>query len=163
MDTLNYTWQPATGQDVMAIVKMAQDHFESEIDQIFRPDPIAYSRNITIAVAQQFYAPLTELLSVAKTQQNELIAYMWARRNERAAWSDDEMVVVRMAHVQLELPTRTRIKLVKEMIGIWEAWAHMCGVPVICSTTMRGDQQGFLKLHERAGYDVRGSFAYKRI
>jgi hypothetical protein len=28
---------------------------------------------------------------------------------------------------------------------------------------MRNDQQAFLKLHQRAGYDVRGSYAYKRL
>jgi len=28
---------------------------------------------------------------------------------------------------------------------------------------MRNDQQGFLKLHQRNGYDVRGSYAYKKL
>ena len=163
MDTLNYTWHPAGGQDVPGIVAMAESHFQTEIDQIFTPDPIAYARNISLAVVQQFYAPLTELVSVAKTQQNQLIAYTWARRNERAAWSDDEMIVVRMAHLDLNLPARTRIALVNDMIELWESWAQMCSVPVICSTTMRGDQAAFLRLHQRRGYDVRGSYAYKRL
>jgi hypothetical protein len=163
MHRIDYTWQPASGPDVQNIVEMAQNHFEQEIDKIFTPDPIAYSRNMTQAIVQQFYAPMTQLVSVAKTQQNQLIAYTWASRNERACWSDDEMIVVKMAHVDMSMAPRDRIRLVNDMIGIWEAWAQMCGVHIICSTTMRGDQQGFLKLHERAGYDVRGSFAYKRI
>ena len=163
MHRLEYTWQPATGTDVPDIVRMAQDHFESEIDQIFTPDPIAYSRNITMAVVQQFYAPLTQLLSVAKTQQNDLIAYTWAERNQRAPWSDDEMTVVKMAHVNMSLSARDRIRLVNQMIDMWEAWSLLCGVHVVCSTTMRGDQAAFLRLHQRAGYDVRGSYAYKRL
>lgn len=145
------------------IVRMAQDHFEQEIDRIFTPDPIAYSRNITLAVVQQFYAPMTQLISVAKTQQNQLIAYTWAERNQRAPWSDDEMTVVKMAHVDLGLSARTRIQLVMDMIDMWEAWSQMCGVHVVCSTTMRGDQAAFLRLHQRRGYDVRGSYCYKRI
>jgi len=28
---------------------------------------------------------------------------------------------------------------------------------------MRKDQDGFLKLHKKAGYDVRGSYAYKKV
>ncbi len=163
MDSLTYTWHPAGGADVPAIVALAESHFQTEIDRIFTPDPIAYARNISTAVVQQFYAPGSELLSVAKTQQNQLIAYTWARRNERAAWSDDEMIVVRMAHVDLTLPARTRIALVTDMIDLWETWARAIGVPVICSTTMRGDQTAFLRLHQRRGYDVRGSYAYRRL
>lgn len=145
------------------IVNMAQQHFESEIDQIFTPDPIAYSRNITVAVVQQFYAPLTQLVSVARTPQNQLVAYTWAQRGERACWSDNEMVVVKMAHMDMSLSARTRVGLVTDMINLWEQWALLCQVPIVCSTTMRGDQAAFLKIHQRAGYDVRGSFCYKRI
>lgn len=28
---------------------------------------------------------------------------------------------------------------------------------------MRREQEGFLKLHTKMGYDVRGSYAYKRL
>jgi hypothetical protein len=28
---------------------------------------------------------------------------------------------------------------------------------------MRNDQTGFLKLHAKAGYDIRGSYAYKKL
>lgn len=163
MHRLEYTWQAATGSDVPDIVNMAQQHFESEIDQIFTPDPIAYSRNITVAVVQQFYAPLTQLVSVARTPHNQLVAYTWAQRGERAAWSDNEMVVVKMAHMDMSMSARTRVGLVTDMINLWEQWALLCQVPIVCSTTMRGDQAAFLKIHQRAGYDVRGSFCYKRI
>lgn len=163
MDALAYTWRPADGRDVAAIVAMAVHDFQTEIDTIFEPDPVAYSRNITLAVINQFYLPMTELVSVAVTPAGELLAYTWARRNERAPWSDNEMVVVRMAHLDLSLPTRTRIKLVNDMIDLWEAFAAFAAVPIICSTTMRGDQTGFLRIHQRRGYDVRGSYAYKRL
>lgn len=160
---MNYTWTPAVGTDVNNIVKMAQTHFESEIDNIFTPDTLAYGRNVTLAVVNQFYNPLSVLLSVAKDEHNNLLAYTWAARNERAPWSDDEMIVIRMAHVDLSISPRLRVKLVTDMMQLWETWAKLTNVPIICSTTMRNDQSGFLKLHEKHGYDVRGSYAYKKI
>lgn len=160
---MNYTWRPATGLDVPHIVKMAVDHFQTEIDTIFKPDPVAYSRNITFAVVNQFYCPTTELLSVATDSENNIVAYTWAKTGERAPWSDDEMVIVKMAHLSLNLSSRDRVNLVKDMLRLWEAFATLAQVSVICSTTMRRDQSTFLKLHERHGYDVRGSYAYKKI
>jgi hypothetical protein len=162
MDALTYTWRPATGQDVAAIVAMAVHDFQSEIDTIFEPEPITYSRNITLAVVNQFYAPNDHLIQVAY-HADRLLAYTWAVRNERAPWSDNEMVVVRMAHVDMALPPRVRIRLVTDMIDLWEAFACRAGVPIICSTTMRGDQAGFLRIHAGRGYDVRGSYAYRRL
>ena len=160
---MTYTWTQATGNDIASIVKMAEDHFQQEIDLIFTPDPVAYSRNMTFAVVNQFYLPNTELVSVAHDESGKLVAYTWAKRGERACWSDDEMIVVRMAHVDLKLSARDRIRLINDMLDIWERFAVYCGVPIICSTTMRRSQDAFLKLHERKGYDVRGSFAYKKL
>ena len=160
---MNYTWRPATGLDVPHIVQMAIDHFQTEIDTIFKPDPVAYSRNITFAVVNQFYCPTTELLSVATDSENNIVAYTWAKTKEYAPWSDDEMVIVKMAHLSLNLSSRERVKLVTDMLRLWEAFATLAQVSIICSTTMRRDQSSFLKLHERHGYDVRGSYAYKTI
>ena len=91
------------------------------------------------------------------------MAYTWAKRGERAAWSDDEMVTVRMAHVDLKLSVRERVRLVDDMMELWERFTKFCEVPILCSTTMREDQGAFLKMHTRRGYSVRGSFAYKRL
>lgn len=158
-----YAWRPAAGTDAADIVAMAEQHFQTEIDSIFTPEPITYSRNITLAVVNQFYNPLKELLSVCRDNDNRLLAYTWVGRGERAAWSDDEMCIVRMAHLDLALTPRQRIQLVKDMIGIWEGWAALCGVDIVCSTTMRRDQSAFLRIHEKMGYDVRGSYAYKKL
>jgi hypothetical protein len=100
---MNYTWRPATGLDVPHIVQMAIDHFQTEIDNIFTPDPVAYSRNITFAVVNQFYSPTTELLSVAVDSANNIVAYTWAKAGERSPWSDDEMIIIKMAHLSLTL------------------------------------------------------------
>ena len=161
---MQWTWESTTGMDVPHMVEMAEKHFETEIDQIFRPDPVAYARNLTLATVQQFYNSRMELLKVAKEQETDrILAYTWAVRGERTAWSDDEMICAKMAHVDLSLPVRQRLRLITGMVLQWETWARECGVPVVCSTTMRRDQAGFLEIHRKLGYDVRGSFAYKRL
>jgi hypothetical protein len=159
-----WRWESTTGTDVPLMVEMAQSHFEQEIDQIFQPDPIAYARNLTLATVQQFYNPGAELLKVAKEQDTDrILAYTWAICSEKTPWSDEAMICAKMAHVDLSLPARQRLRLVTGMIVLWETWARSIGVPVVCSTTMRRDQEGFLKIHRRLGYDVRGSYAYKRL
>lgn len=160
---MSYTWTRAQGTDVADIVGMAQSDFESEADTVWRTDPHTYAYNVAMTVVSQMYNPWNALLMTARSDAGKLIAYMWAARGEHAVWSSDEMVVVRIAHVDLGLPIKQRVRLVQDMIGLWETWTAGIGVPVICSTTMRGDQAGFMRIHERAGYTIRGSVAYKRL
>jgi hypothetical protein len=154
---------PATGNDVAEIVQMAENHFQTEIDTVFKPDTVAYSRNITFAIVNQFYLPGSELLYIARDASGKLVAYTWAKSNERAAWSDDNMIVIRMAHVDLSLSARDRLRIISDMMTIWEQFARSTNTSIICSTTMRKDQDAFLRLHARNGYDVRGSYAYKKL
>lgn len=155
---------PASGSDVSDIVNMAESNFQTEIDNIFTPEPIAYARNVMLSVVQQFYLPTTEFLYIAREDQtNKLLAYTWAKSRDYAAWSDDQMVAIRMVHLDLDLSPRLRVKLILEMMDMWEQFARAAGAPIICSNTMRHDQSAFLKLHARSGYDVRGSYAYKRL
>jgi hypothetical protein len=144
------------------MVNMAVEHFQQEIDDLFMPEPVAYSRNLTIAVVNAFYMPDTELILVARDHSYRMLAYTWVRR-ESAPWSDDPMALVRMAHVDLSVPPRDRVRLVKEMLEQWDSWAQSAGLKIICSTTMRRGQRAFLKIHEAHGYDVRGSYAYKKV
>lgn len=160
---LKYKWEPATGPDIEHIVKMAEEHFQNEIDNFFKPQPVAFARNLTHAVVNQYYSPETELLSVCKDDTGKLLAYTWCDNQEVTVWSDDRMVAIKMAHVDLTLSTRQRINLVKDMMELWEGFAYFSHTPVICSTTMRKEQDSFLKLHQKNGYEIRGSFAYKRV
>ena len=151
----------SNGSHINSIVKLAESHFQNEIDEFFKPEPITYSRNISHAIINQFYLPHTELVSVA-TNNDNLLAYTWLNL-EVAPWSDDKIAYVKMAHVDLTLPIRLRIQLVTDMFTIWENFAKLANVSIICSTTMRKDQSAFLKLHEKHGYEVRGSYAYKKL
>jgi hypothetical protein len=159
-----WRWRPAAGPDTETITAMAQSHFGLETDQIFENDPVEYSRNVLIATVNQFYNPKKELISVAThTETGQILAYTWAMRGQYAPWSTEEMVAVRIAHVNLKLSQRGRIHLLAQMIRMWEVWARACDIKIICSTTMRGDQTAFMHLHRDAGYSVRGSIAYKRL
>jgi hypothetical protein len=160
---LEYTWAPATGSDVNDIVEFAQQHFKSEIDTIFTFDAVTSARNMTFAVVSQFYMPATTLVMVARSTAGKIIAYTWAKTGERAPWSDDNMVSICMAHVDMTLNAKNRLRLLVDMFTMWEQFAVRTGTPIICSTTIRKDQAGFLRLHERYGYDVRGSYCYKRL
>ena len=163
MTAPTWNWQPASGLHVKDIVLIAQDHFQFEIDQIFTPCAVTYSHNITLAVVNQFYGPNHVLLWAAITPEQRVLAYTWAIRGQRAEWSDNEMIVIRMAHVAMGLSARVRILMIRQMFDIWEDFARRCGVAIICSTTMRHSQSVFLRMHAQAGYDVRGSYAYKRL
>jgi hypothetical protein len=159
-----HEWRLADMSDTNDIVSMAKQHFETEIDDIFSPEVPTMTRNITFAIMNQIYYPGTQMITVCRAQDdNRLLAYTWAKSGDRACWSDDPMVVVCMAHVDLSLPPRMRVKLVKDMMEHWERLANFAGNNIICSTTMRHEQDAFLRLHERAGYSVRGSYAYKRL
>jgi hypothetical protein len=63
----------------------------------------------------------------------------------------------------MSLSVRSRIRLVREMIEQWELWCRCSGIGVLVSSTIRQDQTGFLRLHEQAGFTIRGSMAFKRI
>lgn len=158
-----YTWTLAGAPDIDDIVKMAQQHFQGEIDQIFNPEPTTMARHVTHAVVSQYYQPGSQLLAIARDTNGQLIAYTWAYANDRSCWSDDPMVAVRMAHVDLSLSARVRVQLIKDMMEHWERYANYTGNNIICSTSVRHSQDAFLKLHARNGYSVRGSYAYKKL
>jgi hypothetical protein len=68
-----------------------------------------------------------------------------------------------LAHVDHTLSSRTLIKLLEDMLIIWERFAQITNTPIIASSTLRNEQQAFLKLHQRQGYIIKGSTAYLRV
>ena len=78
-------------------------------------------------------------------------------------WTKEKMVVVQMVELDLSLSPRTRIEIIKDMMRDWEMFANISNSPIICSQSSRRNQEAFLRLHEKNGYDVRGSIAYKRL
>jgi len=156
------SWTRAIGSDVTELVSLSQSLFECEVDQFYRTDPTVLARNLTLAIVNQFYNPNSEYVVILR-DQGKIIAYTWAVRGQYTPWSDDETLEIRIAHLDLGLSARKRVEIIKQMIEQWDLFAYHNQIPVICSSTVRDDQQAFLKLHERYGYTVKGSIAWKRL
>lgn len=156
------TWRRAVGTDTAAMVGLSQRLYESEVDPFYLTDPIVLSRNITRGIVEQFYNPAAEYLSVLY-DGDHLAAYLWLVRGQRTPWSDDEVLEFKMAHIDLSLTARERVRIVNAMIDQAVVFADHNSIPVIVSSSVRADQQAFLRLHERRGFTVRGSIAYLRM
>ena len=163
MDALKYTWRPATLSDVDVMIDLSRQNFESEVSDIFVVDAQASGRNLAQAVVTQYYQPSLELVSVAEDHTHKIIAWTWARSTDLPPWSDQRMVQARMANIEMTLSIRMRIKLIQDMLALWEGFARFAGVSIISSSTMRHDYHTFMRLHADAGYTVRGSNAYKKL
>lgn len=159
----SWTWDRAQGTDVTPIMDLTREYFQGEATDIWSIDEQHFARSITVDIVNQFFNPGSAFVAVAKNDQGQLQGYVWAERGIRTVWSSEEMIAIKIVHMDMRLSTRDRVRMVKEMIEIWEMWARSIGVNIVCSSTMRGDQAGFIRLHQQAGYDCRGSICYKRL
>ena len=160
----SWIWNLAEFKDVADCVDLAQRHFQIEIDQIFVPQPDLYAKNISQAICNQQYRLNTEQILVARHRDSHaLMAYSWVSRGDSVKYALEEMGVVNFAHVDLTLTARTRITLLAQMLHQWYLWCSICRIPVLVSSSIRSDQTAFMRLHERAGFSVRGSVAYIKI
>ena len=162
MAATTLTWRRATGTDVEGIVALSQQGFAADAQTIWTVDPQHFAHELTVDIVHQFFNPTAALVAVSE-QSGQLQAYVWAERNQRTVWSSEEMVAIKIVHVDLGLPIRERIRLIREMMQLWEAWARTIGVNIVVSSTMRGDQPGFIRLHQQQGYECRGSICYLRL
>jgi hypothetical protein len=160
---LTYQWRRAAGTDVTPIMDLTREHFQPEATGVWSIDEQWFGRCLTVAIVEQFFNPGSALVAVAESDQGRLLAWVWAERGVKTVWSTEEMVAIKIVHVDLGLSARCRLQLTREMMDLWELWTESISVPVICSSTMRGEQSAFLRLHQRRGYDCRGSICYKRL
>jgi hypothetical protein len=159
---MNYTWNlatPADSGDIMTLNLLVQH----EVDTIFDFNPNVLSHHIVSALVNQFYTGKSDLVAIARNEDNKLLAYTWIKTGERSLWSTEEIACVRMAHVDPSLSVRLRVNLIDEMMETWERFAQLHSIPILYSNTLRKEQSVFLKMHERRGFVVRGSAAYKRV
>lgn len=159
----SWTWDRAAGTDVTDIMDLTRQHFKTEATDIWTIDEQHFARTITVDIVNQFFNPGSAFVAVARDNTHTLVGYVWAERGIKTVWSSEEMIAIKIVHVDMTLSARERVRMVREMISIWELWAQSIGVPIVCSSTMRGDQTGFLKLHQTAGYNCRGSICYRRL
>ena len=156
------TWTRAQGTDVMDMVEFSEQMFGTELNDIYTVDAHHGACELTLGIVRQFYNPTSELIMTAR-DQGQLVAWLWVVRGQYTPWSSDEIASVNMLHLDLTRPVRDRIRLVEQAIDIWEVWADVAGIPVISSASVREDSAGFLRIHQRRGYKIYGSVAYKRL
>ena len=157
---MKYTWKPAVAADVEDLVRLA-DLAVFEIDDIFVYDQHHMAANFAAAVVNQIFYPLGQLISIARDETGKAAAVTWAKTGGNALWSREPILLIELAQIDPNVSVRYRLRLVNDMLGMWDEYAVLTHSRIICSATMREKQSAYLKLHERNGYVVRGSTAYK--
>ena len=155
------SWRRAHTGDSVAIGNLAGDHYTTEIDSIFTPMPAEVTRRVAHDIIDQIVDPMAALVMVYE-EDNVIRGYTWAARSS-VVWSNETVLCIQMAHLDLTLPGRQRVKLVHEMIDMWLAFCVGANIKIIMSSTVRDSQDAFLKIHEKRGFLIKGSFAFYRL
>ena len=165
--------------DVDDIVEMADGVFGAEADGILTRSRDVFRHRVTMAATEQLFNKGREFLAVCrkspkyekvvvdgfidhKSTEAKLLGYCWFDRGGYATYSNEEISNAKFHHVDLSLPAKTRVRLINEMIDQHILWAHSWGIPVICSTSIRAEHNGFMRIHEKRGFTVNGSYAWIR-
>jgi hypothetical protein len=150
--------------DVEDIVEMADSLFGHEADGILTRDRKVFRHRVTVATTEQLFNKGKEFIAVCRSIESpaKLLGFCWFDRGGYTTYSNEEISNAKFHHVDLSLPVRTRVKLVNEMIDQHILWARTWGIPVVCSTSIRSEHDGFMKIHKKRGFTVNGSYAWIR-
>jgi hypothetical protein len=166
--------------DVEDIVEMADSFFGHEADGILKRSREVFRHRVTVATTEQLFNKGREFISVCRGEakiiptydfnmqvdghstEYSLLGFCWFDRGGYTTYSNEEISNAKFHHLDLSLPVRTRVKLVNQMIDQHILWAHTWGVPVVCSTSIRAEHDGFMKIHKKRGFSVNGSYAWIR-
>jgi len=172
---MNHEWSLAHPlHDVDDIVELADSVFGQEADGILTRDRNVFRHRVTMAATEQLFNKGREFLAVCRGEreirtmigasivEDTLLGYCWFDRGGYATYSNEEISNAKFHHVDLSLPAKTRVRLINEMIDQHILWAHSWGIPVICSTSIRAEHDGFMRIHQKRGFTVNGSYAWIR-
>ena len=153
--------------DVDDIVDMADTIFGVEADGILTRDRNVFRKNVTIASTVQLFDKGREFLAVCREydiafDSHRLMAYCWFDRGGYTTYANEEISNAKFHHVDMSLSARTRVRLINEMIDQHILWASSWGIPVICSTSIRAEHNGFMRIHQKRGFQVNGSYGWIR-
>jgi hypothetical protein len=160
--------------DVEDIVEMADSHFGIEADGIITRDRNVFRHRVTMAATEQVFNKSREFLAVCRAPgfvgkdgyqesvPDKLLAYCWFDRGGYTTYSNEEISNAKFHHLDLTLPAKTRVRLLNQMIDQHILWAHNWNIPVVCSTSIRQEHDGFMRIHAKRGFQVNGSYAWGR-
>ena len=156
-----YEWKLAHPlDDVSDIVLMCEDYWREEGTLLTKDKPY-FIQCLTVALTMQLFERNREFIAVCR-QDGILLGYCWYDRGGYTTYSKDEISNAKFHHIDLKLPVRTRVRLLNDMVDQHILWSNQCGIPVICSTSIRGEYDGFMKIHAKRGFKVAGSYAWGR-
>ena len=166
--------------DVEDIVNLADQNYGSEIEGILTRDRNVFRHRLTVATTEQIFNKSREFIAVCREKplpitENllkkrpdweppalRLFGFCWFDRGGYTTYSNEEISNAKFHHVDLSLSPRTRVLLVNQMIDQHILWANNYGIPIICSTSIRAEHDGFMKIHKKRGFTVNGSYAWIR-
>ena len=147
--------------DVDDIVEMADSVFGTEADGILTRDRNVFHKNVTVATTVQLFDKGKEFIAVCR-DGDKLLGYCWFDRGGYTTYANEEISNAKFHHLDLTLSPRLRVRLINAMIDQHLLWAHAWGIPVVCSTSIRAEHDGFMKIHKKRGFTVNGSYAWIR-
>ena len=154
--------------DVDDIVQLGQKLLGLE-GSCLKTDPYVFRHALTVACTNQVFDKGKEFIAVCRglgKHENgdltKLFGYCWFDRGGYTTYSREEISNAKFHHVDLDLPVRTRVRLINEMIDQHILWCQKWGIPIICSTSIRTEHDGFMKIHKKRGFTVNGSYAWIR-
>ena len=148
-------------RDVEDMIEMSDSFFGTEADGIVTRSRDVFRHRLTVACTEQLFNKSREFIAVCRVS-DKLLGFCWFDRGGYTTYAHDEISNAKMHHLDLSLSPRIRVRLVNEMIDQHILWAHTWGVPVVCSTSIRADHDGFMKIHKKRGFTVNGSYAWIR-
>ena len=159
---------------------MADTVFGHEADGILTRNREVFRHRVTVATTEQVFNKSREFIAVCRADGQivpiydinmewighdtvrPLLGFCWFDRGGYTTYSNEEISNAKFHHLDLSLPVRTRVRLLNEMIDQHILWAYRNGVPVVCSTSIRAEHDGFMKIHKKRGFTVNGSYAWIR-
>ena len=162
---MNYypEWRLARQEDIPSMTDLAIKSTE-QVSEVFQTDPAYYAYQLDLALAHQRHNLAVEQIIVCRdARTDQLLSYAWVSRGGRAVFSQDEMAEGRVVMIEPTLPTRLKLRLVEDTLQHWIHWCEACGIPILVSTSIRKEHTAFMRLHLRAGFLVRGNWAYRKV
>jgi hypothetical protein len=156
------SWQPAQLADIDQMIQLSESNYQHEIDGFLTANPQELARNLAHAIIDRNFDLGTHLLQIYRTD-NQIRAWTWLSRGSGTVYSRTATAEAHILHLDLTLSPRTRIQMIRSTLQLWTEWCEILEIPVLVSTTIRSDWSPFMRLHQQAGFQVRGSHAFKLI
>ena len=154
--------------DVEDMIELSDSLYGHEADGILKRDRNVFRHRLTVATTEQLFNKSREFIAVCRSfeppeyGQGQLLAFCWFDRGGYTTYSNEEISNAKFHHLDLGLPVRTRVRLINEMIDQHILWAHTWSIPIVCSTSIRAEHDGFMKIHKKRGFTVNGSYGWCR-